>query len=96
MGDQMAICSVPNCTTPVLRGCVLCTDHHFALPPKQARLILRTAIERDRAADPEKRARLSALFESYLKTAISQLAPASPTGEPSSAFEDLGYRRRLG
>jgi hypothetical protein len=99
----MSACPVPGCARSVPRGGVVCVDHYFALPPHEARLLVRTRIERDRAESDEARARLSETLDRYLAIAISHLpkpadpdpaqpAPTKESAEPD-AWTDTGYRR---
>ncbi len=42
-------CAVPDCADVPPKGCVFCTQHHFALPPAWSRAIIRARIACERA-----------------------------------------------
>jgi hypothetical protein len=85
-------CAIPGCERAAPRGNPICVEDYFALPPSLARMIVRAAIERDRAVDETRRAAHAATLERYLQLAGEHL-PEKPVATPvePDAWAEIGY-----
>lgn len=87
----MSRCAMPECLIEATG--IFCPDHYFALPPKQARWLVRWQIKLARCDDEDTRQHMREQLHGYTQEAvraiqsaeaISQAAPASARRQSTS------------
>jgi len=67
-----ALCPWPGCGRPIAADAVLCFEHHFRLPAKEARTLLRLKIEARRNPSADRRQHLAGQLPFYIRSAIKR------------------------